>query len=144
VESTGEQKRPTLLMVLCLLTFIGSGTTFLANSFLYITIDNWKQAYENGLFDNLKGLLQEDAMQLIMNVHPNFFLAQAILYLFSLLGAVLMWNLRKPGFHLYTIAQILLLISYNLFMPSAPFPLLPLLVTVTFILLYYRNIYVMR
>jgi hypothetical protein len=142
--SEGKPKRPALLVVLCILTFFGSGASALANTVMYITIDDWKLAYENGLFDNLKSLLQEDALEVLMNISPNFYLIQAVLYFISLGGALLMWNLQKPGFHLYAIAQILLLISYNMYVPDASFPVFPLLLTITFILLYYRNLSVMR
>lgn len=111
---------------------------------MYFTIEDWKLAYENGLFDNLDSLLQDDALQVLFNVNPRFYLAQSVLYLLSLIGAILMWNLRKMGFHIYTVAQILLLISYNLFLSSQPFPLIPLFISITFILLYARNLSLMR
>ena len=141
-DSPHEKKRirPDLLKVLCILTFIGSGMSALANSIMFFTLDNWKLAYENGLLDGMGTLINDEAMQVFLHVNPDYFLIQSLFYLFSLSGALLMWNLRKIGFHLYTIAQILLLIAYNLYLSEQPFPLIPLLLSVTFILLYSRNL----
>jgi hypothetical protein len=129
---------------LCILTFIGSGSSALANNIMFFTIEDWKLAYENGLFDNLGKLFEDEALQILMNVNPGFYLLQSVIYLLSLIGAILMWNLRKTGFHVYTVAQILLLISYNLFLSSQPFPFIPLLLSVTFILLYAKNLSLMH
>jgi len=129
---------------LCILTFIGSGSSALANNIMFFTIEDWRLAYENGLFENLGKLFEDEALQILMNVNPGFYLLQSVFYLISLIGAILMWNLRKTGFHLYTVAQILLLISYNLFLSSQPFPFIPLLLSVTFILLYAKNLSFMQ
>jgi hypothetical protein len=45
---------------------------------------------------------------------------------------------------MYAIAQILILIVQQVYLPSLPFPLIPFLLTLTFILLYYRNLSLMR
>ena len=129
---------------MCILTFIGSGSSALANNIMFFTIEDWRLAYENGLFENLGKLFEDEALQILMNVNPGFYLLQSAFYLISLIGAILMWNLRKTGFHLYTVAQILLLISYNLFLSSQPFPFIPLLLSVTFILLYAKNLSFMQ
>ena len=129
---------------MCILTFIGSGSSALANNIMFFTIEDWRLAYENGLFENLGKLFEDEALQILMNVNPGFYLLQSVFYLISLIGAILMWNLRKTGFHLYTVAQILLLISYNLFLSSQPFPFIPLLLSVTFILLYAKNLSFMQ
>lgn len=139
-----KPKRTELLKVLCILTFIGSGISAFANLIMFITIDDWKLAYENGLFESFDKLFQDEALQILMNVNPRFYLLQALIYVASLAGAMLMWNLKKMGFHVYTVAQILLLITYNLYLPSQPFPFLPLLLSITFILLYSRNLSVMH
>jgi hypothetical protein len=134
-----EKVRPQLLMLLCILTFIGSGSSFIANMTMFLTVEDWRLAFEKGMIDNLNALFREDALAAILTVSPRFYLIQSIIYLASLSGALLMWKLMKIGFHIYTVAQILLLISYNVFLSSQPFPVFPLLLSVTFILLYSRN-----
>ena len=143
-QSEEGLKRPQLLAVLLILTFIGSGFSMLANGIMYFTIEEWKAAYEQGVFDVLEDQLQMDALEMMLTVNPLFYLLQAVLFMFSFIGAYMMWNFNKQGFHLYSIAQILLLIIYKLFLTAAPFPLLPLLITISFVLLYYRNLQFMK
>jgi len=75
-------------------------------------------------------------LDIMLNATPVFFLASGLLYIGSLTGALLMWKLRKTGFHTYTIAQILLLIApvYFLKLPSPS--ILDLVLSGLFIILY--------
>ncbi len=142
MQELGENKnkRPVLLTVLCILTFIGSGVSFLANSFLFFTRDAWIIAMEEGAFDVLKDTLEIEAIELLLEVDPTYFLIQALLFAFSVTGAVLMWKLKKAGFHIYTVAQLLLLIIGKIYIPALPFPMIPLLIVLTFVTLYARNL----
>jgi len=96
--------------------------------------------FEAGQFNLFKEQLDMESFKVLMDVDSGFFLFQGLLYLLSLSGAVMMWNLRKTGFHFYAVAQILLLIVYELYFTGAPFPLMPLIITIIFILLYFRNL----
>jgi hypothetical protein len=82
-------------------------------------------------------------MDLLAEAKPIYFIATAACYAVSLAGALLMWNLRKTGFHLYTIAQILLVIApmYFFHLPSPS--MLDILLSGTFILLYSTNLKIM-
>lgn len=144
--AAGEKpkKRPELLKVLCILTFIGSGLSFLANAIMYLTIDVWKAAYQEGVFSILEGKVEMKMIDLLMNVNPNYYMFQALLFGLSVYGAYLMWKLKKAGFHMYTISQILLLIVSKVFIPSQPFPVVPLLLSLVFVLLYARSLKVMQ
>jgi hypothetical protein len=137
---TDQPVRPELLKILCILTFIGSGVSSLANIIMYLSFEDWKLAFENGLLDGMGFFLQEEALLLLLNMNPNFFLIQFFFYLMSLAGAIAMWKLRKIGFHIYTFAQVLLLIDYNIFLSSQPFPFVPFLISLTFIVLYSKNL----
>lgn len=127
-----------MLKVLCVLTFIGSGMSAFANFFLFLFYKPLKAVFESGDIVFKEGSIEMESMHLMMNISPVFFLFQGILYFVSLVGAIMMWKLNKKGFHFYAVSQILLLIIYEFFMPGAPFPLLPLLLTIIFILLYFR------
>jgi hypothetical protein len=139
-----NKRRPDLLTVLCVLTFIGSGISALANGLVYLTLDSLIAAYEEGAFDIFEGKLQLEAIETLLNVRSSYYLLQALFFSVSFYGALMMWKLRKIGFHLYTIAQIVLLILGKVFIPSLPFPLVPLLIMVTFVILYARNLQFMR
>ncbi len=139
-SNPNTKKRPDLLIVLCVLTFIGSGFSAIVNGLAFLTIDSWAGILEEGAFEMFEGQLEMEAIELLLNVNPTFYLLQAVFYAMAVYGAFMMWNLKKAGFHIYTVAQILLLIISKVYMPSLPFPLIPLLLSLTFVLLYARNL----
>ena len=131
-------KRPELLTILCILTFIGSGSSLIANGFLYLMFDQVKEII--GQQEELSFLGSEINLSFLLDIKPVFFLIQSALYFLSVSGAYQMFQLRKAGFHLYAISQILLLITPKVFVPGIPFPFFELMVSTVFILLYYKNL----
>jgi hypothetical protein len=130
-----KPQRPTLLTVLCILTFIGSGM----NLFSSLVIA--------GFYDIFVEIAQEFAekfklpgIDMLLEAKPLFFLVSGIFYAGALVGAVLMMRLKKAGFHVYTIFQILLIIAPMYFMhQSSPgFP--EMLFSGLFIILYSMNL----
>lgn len=67
----------------------------------------------------------------------SFFLCSALLFALSLTGVILMWNLRKSGFHFYTLAQLLILLVTLLFLGRERVPLGDIMFTLLFITYYY-------
>ena len=67
----------------------------------------------------------------------SFFLCSALLYALSLTGVILMWNLRKIGFHLYTLAQLLVMLVTLLFLGRERLPLGDIMFTLLFVIYYY-------
>ena len=143
-QQENNTQRPVLLTVLCILTFIGSGLSSFANLLLFFYYDPIKGVFESGELDFMEGTVEMESFKILLNITPHFFLFRGLLYFVSLFGAVLMWKLNKTGFHFYAIAQILLLILFEFYVPGLPFPVIPLLITIIFILLYYRNIRFMK
>lgn len=140
-EATG---RPELLKILCILTFIGSGISLFSYSVLIFTLDIFRSFETIDMFGLFKSEEEQDMLTLILHLPRIYFILHALLYAFSLFGAYLMWNLKKLGFHFYSVSQILLLIVYKTFIPDAPFPIIPLSFTAIFIILYYSNLRFMR
>ncbi len=126
-------KRPELLSILCVLTFIGSGLAAFSNLVIYLSFDMLFEIYESGGL-NLPGA------ELIFLFTRSFFIFSFLLYTLSFSGAIRMWKLRKLGFHIYSIAQILLLILPSLYVKTSQFPLPAVLITAAFILFYYRHL----
>jgi hypothetical protein len=130
-----KPQRPTLLTVLCILTFIGSGmnlfSSFVIAGFYEVFVEI---AHEFAEKFKLPGI------DLLMEAQPIFFLVSGIFYAGSLAGAVLMMRLKKAGFHVYTIFQIMLVIApmYFMHLPSPGFP--EMLFSGLFILLYSMNL----
>ena len=128
-------KRPVLLTILCILTFIGSGLN-LVSSFLITIFYNTFQSVAG----DISKAFNLPTMDMILNAKPPFFMVSSFLYAFSTYGAFEMWKLRKRGFHLYAISQ-LLLIMMPMYFFKLPFPSVPdLIFPGIFIILYSTNL----
>ncbi|MFH1160718.1 MAG: hypothetical protein V1733_07205 [bacterium] len=124
-------KRPQLLMILCILTFAGSGL----NIFSGLIIASFFDAFQT-VVQELAEKFDLPGMEILLSAPPSFFLVSALLYGGSVTGAVMMWRLRKVGFHVYTISQILLLIAPMYFLKMPGPSILDLLLSGLFIILY--------
>jgi hypothetical protein len=98
-----QPKRPVFLSVLCILTFVSTGFSILGcliiPSMADFMIEVAKQtpSYNEAAYRDVI---------LIWRAGWGFYLVLLVLTAFSLTGAILMWNLKKIGFHFYTIANI--------------------------------------
>jgi len=107
----GAEKRPTGLTVLCILTFIGSGFMLLAY-FISFALHDMILEQMLMLAETMSEPLNEtyeNAANTFAKTSQASFLLLMIPYLFSLVGAGIMLNMRKIGFHLYVVGQILVL-----------------------------------
>lgn len=130
-------KRPDLLTVLCILTFIGSGLASISNIFVYLNHDFLLETLDKDV-DAFFG------QELVLELPKSLFILSGIFYFSSLVGAILMWKLRKVGFHTYAISQIILLIVTTAYLKSDNFPIFGILITILFIILYHKNIKFMQ
>ncbi len=143
-EHNSPATRPQLLQVLCILTFIGSGLSLSSNFMMFLLIDVMRDFYEAGNFDSFLSGMNIDAFEILISTNRTFFLVQAVIYSLSLFGAYQMWNLKRMGFHFYTIAQILLIIFSRIYMPQLPFPLFEIMISLVFISFYARFLRIMQ
>jgi len=133
--SVHPNPRPTLLAVLCILTFIGSGIGVLGNlvaMFFAPFMDlfqpcMWDDAYSH-LGNDAGALIAKQALDMAQVVFENFLaisLSKFILFALSLVGAIMMFKMKRIGFYLYTAAQVGFLfvapifIGWNLFVSMA-------------------------
>lgn len=102
LESNEVKTRPVFLTVLCILTFVGAGFGVLAGAVGFFTIGMMRDSMElanelgRGIYEEIG--MNMDAMydwQIYANI-ANFSGA-----LLCLIGALLMWKLKKVGFYLY-------------------------------------------
>lgn len=141
-EQQAGSQRPTFLLVLCILTFIGSGWGILSNLFSVFTAGvmnnsmnieqymNAERELENGGASSfIAGFVNSslDVLKVTAAHAREIAVIQLVLGVLSLVGAVLMFQLRRLGFYLYTAAQILSLLVLPYF---AGFPFLVALTTV--------------
>lgn len=135
--------RPLQLTVMCILSFVGGGLMLLSNlvySFSYDMISSMVQNNEiPKSFSSIK-----ESLEITLAAGRGFFIVGTILNIASLTGAIMMWNLLKKGFHIYTIAQILLIISILYFVKGQGFPTGELLLSGVFVSFYAINMKAMK
>ncbi|MCX6233063.1 MAG: hypothetical protein NTZ33_16160 [Bacteroidetes bacterium] len=131
------QKRPPMLQVLCILTFIWSGFNMIYNLIYGLFYNALKEFIVNMEFPkNYKEL--KDVILYVFSGGRFFFLSGFLLCFFSIFGAYKMWKLQKNGFHFYTVAQLLMLMLPMIFIHGEKLNVVEVLITALFILYYAR------
>ena len=116
--------RNSFLTVICILSFIGSGWGTIKAVRSYFTAD-YVAKMGSGMIQNIKDEVNQkdnvpDFVQQIMgsvaaDMTPDFLRKLAIFSfianLFTLSGAILMWNLNKTGFYLYVAGIVISVIA---------------------------------
>lgn len=131
---TEPAKRPSFLTWLCILSFIGSGWTIISSIYTYTTAYKYAGIFnkeseitkDTVQLNSTKGKVQKEGMS--EKVKTSFSkilqkenmrklaLGNLVASLFTLCGAILMWNLKKTGFYLYIFGVIVsLLIPFYIF-----------------------------
>lgn len=121
-ETPVLKKRPDRLMILCVLSGINSLFHIMSESIGLMTINNPDEITSslNNELDNIadKGIKFFDIFKMIFTSLTDVVEHMRILSIVELVSAVvvlisviLMWRLRKIGFYLYTLVQIILLIA---------------------------------
>lgn len=123
-QQQNRPQRPTFLLVLCILTFIGSGWKVLSNLFSLFTANMMNSSMQIEQYSNMMGEMENgnvpsfmsnflsSSMEVLQVTAAHAYEIAAInlvLALLSLLGAILMFQLRRIGFYVYVTAQILFL-----------------------------------
>jgi len=105
IEFTAQKKRPTLLSVLCILTFIGNLPGIFLGFFVFI------------YYDFFIGLLAEyDITFAIAEMGRYMFLLTSFLSALTLFSVIMMWRLKKVGFFIYTATHIVnVIVSFSIF-----------------------------
>ncbi|MCR5659585.1 MAG: hypothetical protein K6G25_09720 [Bacteroidales bacterium] len=147
---TTEQKRPVGMTILLVLSFINACWNILSSIVSYFFIPRLAAMLENGQFDEMmapfSGMNEEmtkmmtDGATMLSQINPNYYLILLVLFIASLVGVIKMFKGDKRGLHIYSIAQICMLIDASVFVYplQKPSPFVSdLLLTIIFILLYY-------
>ncbi|MBP3763827.1 MAG: hypothetical protein J6I49_08125 [Bacteroidales bacterium] len=123
------------LRILLVLSMLNAGMSALAYLAMAVLLPQFQQVYE----------AQPDLVPETMHVMwermaavPRLYhAAWALLNVLSLAGCILMWNLRRSGFHAYAIAQLLLLLLPLLFLGKGYMGLGDIMFTGLFLLVYF-------
>ena len=150
MENAPEQKRPVSITILLVLSFINACWNIISSTVSYFFIPKLSTMLENGQFEELiapfssineeTAKMMTDGATMLAQINPNYYLILLVLFIASLVGVVKMFKDDKRGFHIYAIAQILMLINASVFVYplQKPSPFVSdLLFTIIFILLYY-------
>lgn len=163
METTAPSQRPTLLTIVCILSFIGG---------LWGAIDGFRTGFTNKAQEDLevaKAAIEESMAQMQGQggefaeklMEQGISLAEKaaehakpigisafVLSLLGLYGVWLMWNLRKQGFWFYTVASIVGLVIPLYFLGFNMVAIMGLglgaFISILFIVLYAVNLKHMR
>ncbi len=128
-------KSKTTLHVLLVLSMIWAGLSCLSNLMMGLLLPFFQDYYTTH-----PGLMPEEfyaTMERMFEVPKSYYLVCSLLFALELAGAILMWNLRRSGFHSYTIARLLLLLLPLLFLGRGYVAVGDIMFALLFILVYY-------
>ena len=145
-------KRPEMLTVLCILSFINAVWNAISNFVSFAFYDTFQSLFAQmkegeGVFEDLAEQMGDnwemmtEASALAFSVGRGYYLIEMLLFVASFIGVMMMWKLQKKGFHVYTIAQFLMIIVTSVFVTSkvGGFPFGPIFWTAFFVFMYYSN-----
>lgn len=136
ISSNNRQvKRPQLLTVIAVLSFIGSGLSFFSYLMISFSYDSVLSVIETELSEIYPEMLAD----FVREAGRIFFMLGTLVYAVSLYGVYKMWNLQKDGLHYYAISQLIILLLPQIFVSTKMSVLPGLLLTTLFVLLYFRS-----
>lgn len=155
-----ENKRPQGMKILCILTFVSTGLSFLSSIFNLIGGPISPEAMEEQkvemikMIDELKSLemtsfvtMLEQVQRMTESINAHFFavsLVSIAVISTGLYGAWMMWNGKKIGFHLYIIYSLFSVIQLYFFVSPADIPTIVvvwnLILAAVFVILYSRHL----
>jgi len=133
-----KEQRPDGLTLVCVLSFLGGGLSFISNFFIYAFYSQLINAIGEGQVMKLPNIDMDMLLNLLQASGRAYYLIISLLYLISLYGVYKMWNLQKQGIHFYSIAQITLLILPLIFIDRGMSVFPSLVITALFIYIYSR------
>lgn len=147
IEQEEPEKRPDMLTIICILSFINAGFQIIVNFISFALYNTYQKIYHEimkgeGLFEDLAEQMGDSwdvfvqSAEISASISRGYYFLEFLLFTTSFIGVLMMWKLQKRGFHVYAIAQILLLIVTTVF---AQISMLPILWTVLFIAMYFMH-----
>jgi hypothetical protein len=122
--TTSTEKRPVFLTILCIISFIGLGMSIMKSIFMLVFSQLGPSLHSllQGNFDEALKQVQNsdpnatwlvgqifDSVLKILNALPALAGLVLLLSIVALTGVILMWNLKKAGYFLYSGAKVILI-----------------------------------
>jgi hypothetical protein len=133
----GLPKFPVGLLILCIVTIVGNIFYLLAYLLFFFTYHSLPDmmAMVSATMGSSLAKYYAEMAEMFHNTPQYFFLLMTIPCLLSIAGSGCMIKMRKIGFHLYVVGQILLL-GLPILIQKQNFSFFDLLVSIIFIALY--------
>ena len=150
METANQRKRPVGMTILLVLSFINACWNIFSSLVSLLMKPRMTEMYSNGQFQEMMQPFEalggeftktlNESMHIFSQIDSKFYFILMALFIASLIGVIRMFKNDKRGFHIYSIAQICMLINSSVFIyplqqPSPFFS--DLMFTLIFILLYY-------
>jgi len=136
--SQEDIKRTPQLTLLCILSFIAGGLSIIGNMYIYGFYDQLLTLIKEGNIPQFFG--EEMDYSFLADISQTYFIWLVLLNVSSVIGVFLMWKLNSVGFHVYALSEILILIVPEIYIPGRPFPFFDIMITLVFVLLYFKNL----
>lgn len=123
------------LHILLILSFINTGMYLLSGLISATMLPSMSQYYHDNasLFPEEFGILLERAL----SIPQWYYLLGVVLDAASIVGLILMWRLRKNGFHCYTLSKLLLIMLPMLFLDRSYVGVGNIMIAILFIAYYF-------
>lgn len=157
-EITNNDKQPApkrngAMTFVLILSMIGSGWSILANmisGLSYSIVSTMMESNDGKLPDELTNLYSEignvdptimnEMFLMFLNIPQYHYFLIALFSALSFTGIILMWKMRKTGFHFYTLAQLMILLLTAI-LGKAYIGVGDIMMTLLFIAFYAMNIF---
>ena len=133
-----KQQSKVGLCILLVMSIIYGGTMFFSSFAMAVALPALDKIYSAN-----QSLLPAElftAWERMAAVPRPFYAAMALFGALSVVGCVLMWNLRRSGYHCYAIAQLMMLVLPLLFLGKGYLGLGDVMFTALFLLIYYLQL----
>lgn len=140
-----KPQRPFALSLFCVLSFINAVYQFIVDTVMFLSFNFLKKLFSD---EEVLEQLEESnvgmsdfstAVDAMFAPGRHYYIIMALLYAASFVGVYYMWKLLKKGFHIYSIAQIVILITEVLLFTNVTgeSPWGSVIITAVFISMYY-------
>ena len=131
-------KNPTTLRILLVLSIIYGSMMFLTGILMAVALPSLDAVYRAN--QSLMPAEMFTMWKRMAAIPRLLYAAMAALGAMSVVGCVLMWNLRRAGYHYYAIAQLLMLVLPLLFLGKGFLGLGDVMFTALFLFIYYLQL----
>lgn len=147
IEEKRFQSNKIKLRIVLVISMIGTFLNAFSNFMWGLLLPLYARADEAGQFayldtfdsmmgDNYQGVLRE-TLDMMLNMPRSYFFGVSPLYAMAFIGCIMMWNLHKNGFHLYSLGQLLVVLVTVIFLGRDMVNYGQLMMTLLFITFYF-------